>query len=199
MSLRLPDPGSFEDLLRPIRIEVASLVRLSRHPATEPYRSVGVYRFDDPDPGGAGPFGTCYTASTIEVAFAESVIHECGRFVRGSYEVPAAELTERSVVQFACERRKTLVLADLTGAALKALALNNDISASSDYTASQAWARAVHGASPRWDGIRYVSRQMNKGFAYAIFERSGLRKLRAERLKARQIDDLCDRFNVTAV
>ncbi len=40
---------------------------------------------------------------------------------------------------------------------------------------------------------------MNKGFAYAIFERSGLRKLLAERLKSRQIDDLCDRFNVTAV
>ena len=130
MSLRLPDPGSFEDLLRPIRIEVASLVRLSRHPATEPYWSAGVYRFDDSDPGGAGPFGTCYTASTIEVAFAESVIHECGRFVRGSYEVPAAELTERSVVRFVCDRRKTLVLADLTGAALKSLGLNNDISAS---------------------------------------------------------------------
>ena len=114
-------------------------------------------------------------------------------------EVPTAELTERSVVRFACERRKTLVLADLTGAALKALGLNNDISASADYTASQAWARAIHGACPRWDGIRYVSRQMNKGFAYAIFERSGLRKLRAEKLKARQVDDLCDRFNVTAV
>ena len=71
--------------------------------------------------------------------------------------------------------------------------------ASADYTASQAWARAIHGANPRWDGIRYVSRQMNKGFAYAIFERSGLHKLRAEKLKARQVDDLCDRFNVTAV
>ena len=71
--------------------------------------------------------------------------------------------------------------------------------ATADYTASQAWARAIHDASPRWDGIRYVSRQMNKGFAYAIFERSGLRKLRAEKLKARQVDDLCDRFNVTAV
>ena len=199
MSLRLPDPGSFEVLLRPTRIEVASLVRLSRHPGTEPYWSVGVYRFDDPSPGGSGPFGTCYTASTIEVAFAESVIHECGRFVRGSYEVPAAELTERSVVRFACERRKTLVLADLTGAALKALGLNNDISACADYTASQAWARAIHGASPRWDGIRYVSRQMNKGFAYAVFERSGLRKLRADRLKQQKVDDLCDRFNVTAV
>jgi hypothetical protein len=113
--------------------------------------------------------------------------------------VLAAELTERSVVRFACDRRKSLVLADLTGAALKALGLNNDISASPDYTASQAWARAIHGANPRWDGIRYVSRQMNKGFAYAIFEPSGLRKLRADKLKARQVDDLCDRFNVTAV
>lgn len=197
--MRLPDPGSFEDLLRPTRIEVASLVRLSRHPATEPYWSAGVYRFDSPDPGSDDAFGTCYTASTIEVAFAESVIHECGRFVNGSYEVPVAELIERSVVRFACERRKTLVLADLAGAALKALGLNKDISASADYTASQAWARAIHGASPRWDGIRYVSRQMNKGFACAIFDRSGLRKLRAEKLKARQVDVLCDRFNVTAV
>ena len=197
--LRLPELGSFEDLLRPTRIEVASLVRLSRYPATEPYWSAGVYRFDDPDPGGADAFGTCYTASTLEVAFAESVIHECGRFVGDRYEVPAAELTERSVVRFACERRKTLVLADLTGAALKALGLNNDISASADYTTSQAWAQAIHRASPRWDGIRYVSRQMNKGFAYAIFDRGGLRKLRAEKLKARQVDELCDRFNVTAV
>jgi hypothetical protein len=159
VSLRLPEPGSFEDLLRPIRIEVASLVRLSRHPATEPYWSAGAYRFDDPDPGRAGAFGTCYTASTIEVAFAESVIHESGRFVRGTYEVPAAELTERSVVRFTCERRKTLVVADLTGVALKSLGLNNDISASADYATSQPWAQAIHGASTRWDGIRYVSRR----------------------------------------
>ena len=48
-------------------------------------------------------------------------------------------------------------------------------------------------------GLCYVSRQMNKGFAYAIFQRSGLLKLQAEKLKARQVDDLCDRFNVTAV
>ena len=197
--LRLPEPGSFEDLLRPVRIEVASLVRLSRHPVTEPYWSTGVYRFDDPQPGHAGAFGTCYTASTIEVAFAESVIHESGRFTGGSYEVPAAELTERSVVRFTCERRKSLVLVDLTGAALKFLGLNNDISASADYTTSQAWARAIHGASTRWDGIRYVSRQMNKGVAYAIFQRSGLLKLRADKLKERQVDALCDRFNVTAV
>lgn len=65
------------------------------------------------------------------------------------------------------------MLVDLTGVALKALGLNNDISASADYTTSQAWARAIHGASLRWDGIRYVSRQMNKGVR--------LRNLRAQR------------------
>ena len=199
MSLRLPEPGSFEDLLRPARIEIALLVRLSRHASSEPYWSTGLYRFDDPDPDRAGAFGTCYTASTIEVAFAESVIHESGRFVAGTYEVPTAELTERPVVRFIGERRKTLVLADLTAAALKSLGLNNDISASADYAVSQAWAQAIHGASPRWDGIRSVSRQMNKRFAYAIFERTGLCKLKVDKLKARQVDDLCDRFNVTAV
>lgn len=199
MSLRLPESGSFEDLLRPIRVDVDSLLRLSRQPVTEPYWSAGVYRFDDPEPGRVGGFGTCYVASSIEVAFAESVIHESGRFVNGHYEVPIAELSERSVVHFACERRKALVLADLTGVALKSLGLSNDISASGDYTTSQAWARAIHDASPRWDGIRYVSRQMNKGFAYAVFERSGLRKVQAAKLKARQVDELCDRFNVTAV
>jgi hypothetical protein len=116
--LRLPESGSFEDLLRPIRIEVASLVRLSRQPAAEPYWSAGVYRFDTPEPGHPDAFGTCYTASTVEVAFAESVIHECGRFVGSSFEVPAAELTERSVVRFTCAPRKTLLLADLTGVAV---------------------------------------------------------------------------------
>jgi hypothetical protein len=199
VSLRLPETGTFEDLLRPVRVEVSSLVRLSRYPATEPYWSSGVYRFDDPDPGRAGEFGTCYTAGSIEVAFAESVIHESGRFVDGAYEVPSAELTERSVVRFACDRRKTLVLADLTGAALKALGLNNDISALADYSVSQAWAQAIHDADPRWQGIRYVSRQMNKGFAYAIFERSGLKKLRSEKFKVAQLDAFCDLFNVTAV
>ena len=83
------------------------------------------------------------------------------------------------------ERRKTLVLADLAGAALMALDLNNVISASADCTTSQAWARAKRCAGPCWKGIRYVSQQMNKGFAWAIFERSGLRKLRAEKLSSR--------------
>ncbi|NDG41775.1 MAG: hypothetical protein EBY28_20970 [Betaproteobacteria bacterium] len=81
---------SFENLLRPTRIEVASLMRLIRHPATEPCWSAGVHRFDNPDSKGAHALGTCYATSTIELAFAESVIHECERFVAESYELPAA-------------------------------------------------------------------------------------------------------------
>jgi hypothetical protein len=38
---------------------------------------------------------------------------------------------------------------------------------------------------------------MIKGFARAIFERGGLRKSRADKLTAHQMDDLCNRFNVT--
>ena len=48
-----------------------------------------------------------------------------------------------------------------------------------------------------WDPVRIAADA--QGFAYAIFERSGLCKLRAQKLKARQVDYLCDQFNVTAV
>lgn len=41
--------------------------------------------------------------------------------------------------------------------------------------------------------------QMNTGLAFAIFERSGVRKLRAWKLEARQADERCDRFNVTSL
>jgi len=70
----------------------------------------------------------------------------------------------------------------MTDAALKSLGLNNDISASADCSASRAWALAIHGASPSWDGFRNVSRQMNMVIASPIFEHSAPRKLRAEKL-----------------
>lgn len=34
-----------------------------------------------------------------------------------------------------------------------------------DYTVPVAWARTIHKADPKWDGIRYVSRQHNDGYA----------------------------------
>lgn len=115
------------------------------------------------------------------------------------YEVPEAELTGRFIVTFHRPRRQTLVLADLTGRALKELGLNNDLSATDDYSISQAWSLAIHAASAKWDGIRYVSRQRNDAYAYAIFERSGLRMKDSIPLGGAQLDALCDRYGVIAV
>jgi hypothetical protein len=40
---------------------------------------------------------------------------------------------------------------------------------------------------------------MNTGLAFAIFEHSGVLKLRAWKLEARQAYERCDRFNVTSL
>ena len=83
--------------------------------------------------------------------------------------VADADLRGRWEVRFAHPKKKRLKVVDLTGLPLKPLGLNNDISAGDDYTDSQRWARAIHDADPTWDGIRYVARQSNKSFAYALF------------------------------
>jgi hypothetical protein len=195
MPLRTPDPGSFEHLLKEVRIEAASLIRLSRYPRTELYWSRGRYRFDGPPDG----FGTCYAAEDIAVAFCESVIHECAWFTDGCYLVPRADLTARHVVHLQVPAMRDLVLADLTGTALKTLGLNNDISAGDDYAATMAWAKAIHDADPSWDGIRYVSRQHNDSCAVAIFQRSGATKTRSHKLSGKALDRLCNQFRVVAI
>ena len=199
MVLRTPESGSFEARLREFPLYASRLVRLSRWPAGEPYWSVCVHRFDDPQAGSAGVFGVTYAAESIEVAFAATVIHESSRFVNQRYEVPEAELTGRSIVRFHRPRRQTLVLADLTGRSLKELGLNNALPATDDYSIPQSWSRAVHKASSKWDGIRHVSRQRNDAYAYAIFERSGLRMKSSTPLGGAQLDALCDQYGVVAI
>jgi hypothetical protein len=199
MSLRLPDPGTFEHLLTEARVQADASVRLSRFPKTELFWSRGRYRFDGPRAGAAGSFGTCYFAPDTAVAFCEAVIRECAWFHNGHYEVPLADLTSRHVVQLQRPAKPVLLLADLTGKALKALGLNNDISAGDDYTVPMAWAKAIHEADPKWDGIRYVSRQHNDGFAIALFERSGVTKARSHKLAGKALDKLCDEFGVVAI
>jgi len=199
MSLRLPEPGSFEHLLVETRVQADALVRLSKFPKTEPYWSQGRYRFDGPPAGELGSFGTCYAAEDIAVAFSESVIHECSLFRNGRYEIPLADLTSRHVVRLHRPTAPELRLADLTGRPLKLLGLNNDISSGNDYTVPMAWAKAIHDADPKWDGIRYVSRQHNDGVAVALFERSGVSKLRAHKLTGKVLDTLCDEFRVAAI
>ena len=196
---RLPEPGTFEHRLQEARVQAGTLLRLSRFPHTEPFWSRGRYRFDGPPAGTASSFGTCYAADDIAVAFCESVIHECAWFRNGRYEIALAELTSRHVVQLQRPANPELVLADLTGGALKALGLNNDISAGNDYSAPMAWAKAIHDADPKWDGIRYVSRQHNDRYAVALFERSAVTKARSHTLAGKALDRLCDAFSVVAI
>ena len=199
MSPRLPDAGSFGHLLKEVRVEADSLLRLSRYPRTEPFWSRGRYRFDGPPAGAAGSFGACYAADDVAVAFSESILHDCAWFRNGHYEVPLADLTTRHVVQLHRPAKPALVLADFSGRALKALGLNNDVSAGSDYAVPMAWARAIHESDPKWDGIRYVSRQHNDAFAVALFERSGVTRARSHRLAGKVLDKLCDEFGVVAI
>lgn len=199
MSLRLPDPGTFEHLLEEVRVQAGTLVRLSKFPKTEPYWSRCRYRFDGPAAGLPGSFGTCYASDDMAVAFCESIVHECAWFRNGRYEIPLADLASRHVVQLHRPKAGDLVLADLTGKALKVLGLNNDISAGDDYTVPMAWAKAIHEADPTWDGIRYVSRQHNGGRAVALFERSGVTKARSRKLAGKELDGLCDEFGVRAI
>jgi hypothetical protein len=110
MSLRSPDPGTFEHLLEEARVQADTLVRLSNFSKTEPYWSRGRYRFDGPAAGQPGSFGTCYASDNIAVAFCESVIHECAWFNNGRYEIPLAALTSRHDVQLHRPKAPDLVL-----------------------------------------------------------------------------------------
>ncbi|MEI6028655.1 MAG: RES family NAD+ phosphorylase [Betaproteobacteria bacterium] len=180
----------------------AGLWRLSKRPASEPYWARGAQsRFDDPAGAtpGAATFGVLYVGQDPETAFCESVIHENSLFLNGAFVVSRAGLVARSLVGFKHPTKPSMTLADLTGAGLKALGLNNDISAGDNYCISQAWAAAIHVARPELDGIRYVSRQRNDAFCYALFDRSGVVGDGAAPMPPALLNALCLRFNVRVV
>jgi RES domain len=160
--------------LRLTTLAAHRLMRLSRSPATEPWWGKNKsYRFDDP----AQSYGVTYAALTLDVAFAEAVLHQKGLFVDDHWVLDKARITERHVVGFEhpdAHLGRRLRIADLTGARLKALGLNNDLCSSDDYTHSMAVSNAIYDQVPSADGILYVSRQLNTGLAVALFERSGV-------------------------
>ena len=150
-------------------VDAASLLRLPRFAASEPYWGRGArFRFDDP----SGVFGVTYGANRLDVAFAETVLREQGCFVDNQWIVDQVRIDERSIVRFVRPDGQPLRLADLTGSALKRLGPNNDMCASHDYSASMLVSAALHAQVPEADGIVYVSRQLNTACAVALFERS---------------------------
>lgn len=128
------------------------------------------YRFDDP----AARFGVTYAAEPLEVAFAETILHEVADFDGGAWIVPQDDIDRRWIVSYAPPTREMKLL-DLTGFHLKRLGLNNDVCSGSDYAFTQALSRAVHDQIPEADGIYYLSRQLSTPFAAAFFERSALK------------------------
>jgi hypothetical protein len=158
--------------LRVIRLDATRLLRLSRFPATEPYWGKRkAYRFDDP----AQVYGATYCALDLEVAFAETILHQNGFFTDRQWVIDKASIVERHIVTYTRPARPELLLADLTGANLKALGLNNDLCSSDDYSASMAVSCALHAQVPDLDGVLYVSRQMNTGLAVALFQRADVK------------------------
>ncbi|MDZ5455212.1 RES family NAD+ phosphorylase [Azohydromonas lata] len=155
--MRAPERGTCEHLLQPVEVPIESPVRLSRHPATEPWWGrVAARRFDDSQQR----FGVCYAADQVATAFVETVIHESSAWRHGSWLVATAELAGRWIVPLQRPARPQLLMADLTGTAFKALGLNNDLCSGSDYTLSQHWARAIHhGSMARcWSGCAVTFR-----------------------------------------
>lgn len=198
--LRLPDAAALAKV-HSVQVPVTEMYRLSGRPKTEPYFATkAVYRFDDPAGAtGAATFGTLYVGQTPETAFCESIIHGNALYVNGAYEVSSAALMARSLVTFKRPSSPAMLLADLTGDGLKAIGLNNDISAGNDYVIPQQWAQALHASNPAFDGIRYVSRQHNNEHCYALFDRCGIERDTDAALPDDLVDLLCAKFNVVRV
>ena len=199
--LRRPDTGTLEQLITTVWVPCAAMVRMSMSPSTEPYWSKRASkRFDDPSDLAAGDrFGVLYLAQDLPTAFCESVIHENSNFVNGKFEVSRSEIDNRQLTSFRHYAKNELELIDLTGEALKKLGLNNDISAGDDYDIPQEWSKALHDAASHVDGIQYVSRQRNRAYCYAIFERSELAADWWRPLTEAEKDLLCTQFNVAPV
>lgn len=90
-----------------------NMIRVSSHKTKEPFfGKSGTNRFDAPD---KKLFGTCYFGKTLEVAIAESILHDaCPK--NGKFNVAPDDFANRFVIRFSGSK---LRVANLTGAALK--------------------------------------------------------------------------------
>lgn len=165
-------PPGVDFPVTPLDIEMVSpslLFRVSSHKSGEPYfgRSCA-NRFDDPGKVASKRFGTCYMGFSLTVAFAESVLHDLEP-TKGQFALPETEITRRFALTF---NGPDLRLANLTGTALLALNGNGELSGTSDYALSQAWAKAVFAHPANVDGFIYMSRRVTNSLAVVLFERT---------------------------
>lgn len=168
-TLSLPRLPQLPSKLSIVRCYPASLYRISGHNTGEPYFGrANTYRFDDPNPQPSSRIGTCYLGTSLAVALAETLLHD-RRPVRNGFVLELAVIQARFVLQFV---GKPLILADLTGTALKRLGGHAELCGTSSYTKSKGWSAAIHAHADRVDGLLYISRHKNDEKALVLFDRA---------------------------
>ena len=157
-------------------VDPATLFRVSSYNTGEPF--FGTFdsnRFDDPNPTPASRYGTCYLGTSLAVALAETLLHDLEP-VAGEFIVPVDTLAARYVLRF---QGQPLIVADLTGAALKRLGGHAELSGTSSYKKTKRWSAAIHAHADQVDGFLYMSRHKNDEKAVVLFDR-GRAKLTME-------------------
>lgn len=158
---RLGTPSLVGTSLDETLLDPARLIRISAFDSGEPYfGSSRGNRFD------SKLFQSAYCGLSLEVAIAETVLHD--EVPIGGFFSVAPNALEKFVHTF---RGDPLRLLDLTGPLLMRLGGNADLSGP-DYTVTQQWAEEIFKHSQRFDGFLYKSRLMVSGDAALLFDRS---------------------------
>lgn len=167
----LPPPRDlYRRPLVTVPLDPSGLWRVSRFAHGEPhFGRTAANRFDDPHRTAKRRFGTCYLGCSLEVALAETLLHD-ELPQRGQFRVAASEVADRCCWRF---QGPVLQLADLTGVAAKALVGSGEISTVMPYALPQRWSRALQAHPAGVDGLLYMSRHVNDTRAVVLFDRAG--------------------------
>lgn len=172
--LRPPPQSLATDAKLPVvSLSPEKLLRISQYPDGEPYfGKSGANRFDAPGCRiGAPEFRSCYFGLSLEVAMAETLLHD-ETPINGAFYISLAALERSYVHHFTGTPLRVL---DLTGATLKRLSGHADLAGTVSYRTTQQWALAVFNNPLRFDGFAYMSRHCNTDRAIVLFDRPAAR------------------------
>lgn len=201
-ALPLPPPSLATDRRLPVvKIAARQLFRISPFPDNEPFFGcTGANRFDAPGcVGGSPEFRTCYFGLSLEVAIAESLLHD-EIAVDGTFHISTAAIERRYLHRFA---GKALRVFALNGVNLKRLGGHAGLAGAEGYAVTQQWSLSVFQNPLIFDGFIYMSRHLNTGQAVVLFDRAA-KQLHAKRSPASLLDlpgfaAAATAFNITAI
>lgn len=187
--------------LTTVSLDPSKLYRIGIHHTGEPYfQRSGASRFDAPGAMLAPPapeYDSCYFGLSLDVAMAETMLHDLSP-LNGAFKISPSSLDAFYLLRF---KGEPLVLADLTGVALKRLDGNADLAGHALYGMTQRWALAVFQNPAMVDGFIYMSRHLNTEKAVILFDRAKPKisvKKPAKLNKASGFSTSATRFNIVA-